>query len=160
AEELIYALQDDAGQVLNLNRGRAFDPQHQYSRFRGVIVLRLARPLDLLRLGMRRDRLADDLRPARHQLDRCESLLGKDVIQRLAQDVGERTRRSAARLVHVRRLCHRSIMRLAGDRLARKASTPSAPSRDDLPRAGDLLSWYDRHRRALPWRAPPGQRSD
>jgi len=27
-------------------------------------------------------------------------------------------------------------------------------------KAGDLLAWYDRHRRALPWRAVPGERSD
>jgi A/G-specific adenine glycosylase len=28
------------------------------------------------------------------------------------------------------------------------------------PRAADLLAWYDRHRRALPWRAPPGKLAD
>jgi A/G-specific adenine glycosylase len=28
------------------------------------------------------------------------------------------------------------------------------------PRAADLLAWYDRHRRALPWRALPGERAD
>jgi A/G-specific adenine glycosylase len=28
------------------------------------------------------------------------------------------------------------------------------------PRAADLLAWYDRHRRALPWRAPPGATPD
>jgi A/G-specific adenine glycosylase len=28
------------------------------------------------------------------------------------------------------------------------------------PRAADLLAWYDRHRRALPWRALPGERPD
>lgn len=28
------------------------------------------------------------------------------------------------------------------------------------PQAADLLAWYDRHRRALPWRAQPGERSD
>jgi len=28
------------------------------------------------------------------------------------------------------------------------------------PQAADLLDWYDRHRRALPWRAQPGERSD
>src|SRR5438128_8753082 len=27
-------------------------------------------------------------------------------------------------------------------------------------RAADLLAWYDRHRRALPWRALPGERPD
>jgi len=29
-----------------------------------------------------------------------------------------------------------------------------------LPQSGALLDWYDRHRRVLPWRAPPGRRSD
>ncbi|WP_336485588.1 A/G-specific adenine glycosylase [Methylobacterium nigriterrae] len=28
------------------------------------------------------------------------------------------------------------------------------------PRAADLLGWYDRHRRILPWRALPGERPD
>ncbi|MEO8300803.1 MAG: A/G-specific adenine glycosylase, partial [Rhizomicrobium sp.] len=26
--------------------------------------------------------------------------------------------------------------------------------------ASQLLAWYDRHRRVLPWRAPKGQRAD
>jgi A/G-specific adenine glycosylase len=30
----------------------------------------------------------------------------------------------------------------------------------DLPDGADLLAWYDRHRRSLPWRAPPGERAD
>ncbi len=29
-----------------------------------------------------------------------------------------------------------------------------------MPRAADLLAWYDRHRRALPWRSRRGERSD
>ncbi len=37
-------------------------------------------------------------------------------------------------------------------------------TRSELSRAGDLpdrlLAWYDRHRRRLPWRAPPGRRAD
>ena len=28
------------------------------------------------------------------------------------------------------------------------------------PQTTDLLAWYDRHRRQLPWRAPPGRRAD
>src|SRR6266849_2653662 len=35
---------------------------------------------------------------------------------------------------------------------------PSPTSRP--PDAGALLAWYDRHRRDLPWRAPPGRRPD
>ena len=38
----------------------------------------------------------------------------------------------------------------------------TGPSEDDAEnnRAELLLAWYDRHRRRLPWRAPPGERAD
>src|ERR1051326_1722090 len=34
------------------------------------------------------------------------------------------------------------------------------PSNPDAPDPQALLAWYDRHRRHLPWRAPPGKRAD
>jgi A/G-specific adenine glycosylase len=37
------------------------------------------------------------------------------------------------------------------------AKRPAAVS---SPQPTDLLAWYDRHRRKLPWRAPPGVRAD
>jgi A/G-specific adenine glycosylase len=37
---------------------------------------------------------------------------------------------------------------------------PKAQSRVDAPDPAALLAWYDRHRRHLPWRAPPGKRAD
>ncbi|HVV94230.1 MAG TPA: A/G-specific adenine glycosylase, partial [Hyphomicrobiales bacterium] len=36
----------------------------------------------------------------------------------------------------------------------------SSPSTADAPSPAALLAWYDRHRRALPWRARPGERPD
>src|SRR5215207_9086626 len=36
-------------------------------------------------------------------------------------------------------------------------ASSSAPSR---PNPADLLTWYDRHRRKLPWRAAPGETPD
>jgi A/G-specific adenine glycosylase len=51
----------------------------------------------------------------------------------------------------------------AGNRLPSREPA-AAPARrrapDPLPSASDLLDWYDRHRRALPWRAAPGLASD
>jgi A/G-specific adenine glycosylase len=52
--------------------------------------------------------------------------------------------------------------------LAAKARRKKSPASNPIeqrgqpcgPRAADLLAWYDRHRRALPWRARPGERSD
>ncbi|HEY1982184.1 MAG TPA: A/G-specific adenine glycosylase [Xanthobacteraceae bacterium] len=35
-----------------------------------------------------------------------------------------------------------------------------APAAMSSPQPTDLLAWYDRHHRKLPWRAPPGQRAD
>src|SRR5690242_13907253 len=46
----------------------------------------------------------------------------------------------------------------------RKKASASSPSKQRGkpagPEAADLLAWYERHRRALPWRARPGERSD
>ena len=41
-------------------------------------------------------------------------------------------------------------------RMARKPKTKTAPR----PSAVTLLAWYDRHRRTLPWRLPPGETPD
>ena len=37
---------------------------------------------------------------------------------------------------------------------------PAMPASEPSPKAADLLVWYDRHRRVLPWRALPGERPD
>jgi A/G-specific adenine glycosylase len=34
------------------------------------------------------------------------------------------------------------------------------PAAISSPQPTDLLAWYDRHRRKLPWRVPPGQRAE
>ena len=40
------------------------------------------------------------------------------------------------------------------------AKHPDDESADDDSVAADLLGWYDRHARVLPWRSPPGERPD
>jgi len=49
-------------------------------------------------------------------------------------------------------------MTLAGNRLRQKPVEPAGKT--GPPRAADLLAWYDRHRRSLPWRAAPGEKAD
>ena len=49
-------------------------------------------------------------------------------------------------------------MTLAADRETRKRPAPRG--RPVHPQAADLLAWYDRHRRELAWRAPPGETAD
>src|SRR5215470_7421569 len=54
-------------------------------------------------------------------------------------------------------------MTLAAKRRGKKSPASSRIEQRGQPRgpqAADLLAWYDRHRRALPWRARPGKRSD
>ncbi|WP_018266783.1 A/G-specific adenine glycosylase [Methylosinus sp. LW4] len=43
---------------------------------------------------------------------------------------------------------------------AARSSTKSPPRPDPRALLSDLLSWYDRRRRDLPWRAAPGERAD
>jgi A/G-specific adenine glycosylase len=47
-------------------------------------------------------------------------------------------------------------MRVAGAAIRKKRAAAGV----DAPDPADLLAWYDRHRRHLPWRSPPGQRGD
>jgi len=52
-------------------------------------------------------------------------------------------------------------MTLAGRDAGRKRKTRREPAGGrQVPRSSDLLAWYDRHRRRLPWRAGPGERPD
>src|SRR4030088_1039182 len=57
-------------------------------------------------------------------------------------------------------------MTLAGAKAYRKINAPlptpkvRAAERTPLPVARDLLAWYDRHRRDLPWRAARGATPD
>jgi A/G-specific adenine glycosylase len=50
------------------------------------------------------------------------------------------------------------------DRSKPRSASPALPAAQagDLrdPSSDDLLAWYDRHRRALPWRALPGETPD
>jgi len=41
-----------------------------------------------------------------------------------------------------------------------KAKSPRAKPPTSLPQPADLLAWYDRHRRVMPWRALPGRQAD
>jgi A/G-specific adenine glycosylase len=55
------------------------------------------------------------------------------------------------------------MITLAAKTRRKKSPAPSPIEQRGQPRgpqAADLLAWYDRHRRALPWRAPAGKRSD
>src|SRR5262249_52391799 len=97
AEEPVHPLQHHVGKMLDFDRGRALDPQHQRARC-GRLALAPPRPPDPFRFRMGGDLRARDLRPAGDELGRGEALLGEGVAQRLVQKVLERTRIRIARL--------------------------------------------------------------
>ena len=105
AEEAVHALQDHAREVLDLHRGRPFDPQHQGPRL-GWTAVGGALPLDFFRLRMGGDLRSHDIGPAGDELGRGEALLGEGVAQRLVQKLFERPRIGFAGLVHGASLCH------------------------------------------------------
>src|ERR1700712_2570913 len=45
-------------------------------------------------------------------------------------------------------------------RAVRRKKAAPAPVAEQGASAAQLLAWYDRHRRILPWRARPGQKAD
>ena len=51
-------------------------------------------------------------------------------------------------------------MSLSGAAVRRKKVSPADRGQVAPARPALLLDWYDRHRRALPWRPPPGRRAD
>jgi len=95
AEEAVDPFQDDVRFVLDLQRRRPLDPQHQR---RGLLRLALdrPRPLHLQRFGMTRHVGARDLRPARDQFARGKALLGIGVGEDVAEQDGERLCADAA----------------------------------------------------------------
>jgi A/G-specific adenine glycosylase len=50
------------------------------------------------------------------------------------------------------------IATVSGKPVARQRGKRRTP--ESCPQPTALLAWYDRHRRKLPWRAPPGERAD
>src|ERR1044072_3476490 len=56
--------------------------------------------------------------------------------------------------------CRRALPDRAAMTLAVATERRKRVSHGGEPRSADLLAWYDRHRRVLPWRAAPGKRAD
>src|SRR5205814_2904469 len=86
----------------------------------------------------------NDLRPVGDHAGRGEALARERVGDRLPDELAQELW-VRARLVHGRRLCQIETMSLAVKAGAKKLRSPDPAV---------LLAWYDRHRRALPWRAP------
>src|SRR5215211_5141672 len=202
AEIPVHPFQDHRREMLHLDRGWTFDPQHQRRRLR-LFVPTGPRPLQLDGFRKGSDLRADDLGPVGDQFARGKTLAGEYVAEAAADKIAERLGIGLPGLVHRRPLCHRSGMKVAAKRRGKKEiaqrrpmeGEPSVPAfpppqgapqggreqtvlgesecppserdhgsaqqvTDARPNAEDLLAWYDRHRRRLPWRAAPGETAD
>ncbi len=69
---------------------------------------------------------------------------------------GDRLRRTAAPLVH---FTVASVIPGQNSSPSLIANYSSVMSPRDATRASEILDWYDRHRRSMPWRALPGERT-
>jgi A/G-specific adenine glycosylase len=105
---------------------------------------------------MGRDVRADDIGPPRHQFTRGKALLGEASLIALPSnaDNGFAVRGPGLFMGG----CRRYIWRY--DLISAAARRKKSPEAHETDRPALLLAWYDRHRRQLPWRAPPGQTSD
>src|ERR1700728_1698335 len=169
AQELVDPLADHVGGMLKLDRRRALDPQYQCAGL-ALLAVDRAYPLDFDRLAVRGNVGADDLGPARHQFGRGKALLLEGLAHGLGDEIAQRLGEGAGGLVHGAVLCHPSAGTLARSLAMTSAATvsgkPVARQRgkrrvaQSCPQPTSLLAWYDRHRRKLPWRAPPGERAD
>src|SRR4051794_24760164 len=155
-EKPVHPVEDDAGHVLDLERNRSLDSQHQRGRI-GIILVHAPRPDHPHRLGMIRDVGADDLGPVRHQAGLGKALLRERAGDGLAGQLAQEARLRAPGLVHGVRLWQIGGMSLAAKPRGKK-TTELGPQA--APDAAQLLQWYDRHRRALPWRARAGESAD
>jgi len=121
------------------------------------------RPLDLYRLAVSGDLDADDFGPARHQLGRGKTLPRERFTYDLAGQFAQRLGESAAGLVRGAVVCHPSLAMVTAMKVTAKTTMGQRRGHhgaNSLPQPTDLLAWYDRHRRRLPWRAAVGERAD
>jgi A/G-specific adenine glycosylase len=162
AEEAIDAFANQAGEVLDFDRGRALDTQNKRSWRPGAGFVG-AGPLDFDGFAVRGNFGAGDFGPACHQFGRRKALAGKGVAHDLAEEIAQRFGGRAGGLVHDKVLCHPSgkteaDMTVAAKAPGRQRAKTAAP--DSVPQPAALLAWFDRHGRTLPWRAKSGERPD
>ena len=123
AEEAVDPLQDHGRQMLDFERRRTFDPQHQRGRFRGC--RRSSARGQLIFIGSQWAAISAPTMSAQRGDDfgRGEALRAEGVAQgQLPSEVGKRPGTTARGLVHGARLCHRSAMAIG-------AMTRSSPAR-------------------------------
>ena len=172
AEEPVHPFEDHGGEMLNFQGCRTLDPQDQRGWFRRFVACR-ARPVDFKRLAMGGDLRSDNVGPAKNDLGRGETLRLEDIAQSRREQVRKRPGKTARGLAHDQfsmrmilsenRFPSFGIMQVPLYAIAAVmtvAARLSPRKKARTPEPAELLAWYNRHARVLPWRARRGERTD
>jgi A/G-specific adenine glycosylase len=152
AEEPVDPLEDDGRQMLDFERRRTFNAKHQRRGFRRFLLC-AAWPGDLERLAMSGNLRADDVRPAGDDLGRGKALRAESLAQGGAEQFRKRPGKTARGFGHRHTACGIVGVMSVAAQLPRRKKAPT-------PEPAELLAWYDRHARVLPWRALRGEHAD
>src|SRR3984885_14048945 len=148
--------------MLRLERESALDPQHQGcgNHWRvGIALGGARRPLQLDRPGVARERFTDDGWPIGDQTCFTQAARGQRLGDQSGSEFSQRLG-SASRALHHRRLGAESEgwgHEVDGMSANVSLSTSEAKRKATV---GRTLAWWDRNRRALAWRAAPGETPD
>ena len=152
AKEAVDPLENDGGQVLDFQCRRAFNAKHQRGGFRSFLPAG-AWPGDFERFAVSGNFRADDVRPAGNNFGRGKALRPEGLAQGGAEQFGKRPGKTARRFGHRDTACAIVGLMTVAARLPRRKKAPA-------PDPVELLAWYDRHARVLPWRARQGEHAN
>ena len=152
---------DHRGAVLRLEREGAFDPQHEGRRnIRriGIALRGPGRPLQFDRPRVTRKRLTDDGRPVGDQAPLAQASRGQRLGDQSGREFSQPLGAAASALHH----CFGGRREKRGLGVQRMSANVSAPASEAKRKAivARTLSWWDRRRRPLAWRAGPGETPD
>jgi A/G-specific adenine glycosylase len=161
AEMRVRPSHDHRGAVLRLEPEGAFHPQHQGRASDRRVRIAFGgpgRPLQLDGSGMTREGLADDGRPIGDQACFAQTARGQCLGDQPGSEFSQRLG-AAPRALH-----HRlgTESKKAGHEVDGMSANVSALASEAKRKAivARTLAWWDRCRRALAWRAEPGEISD
>ena len=139
--------------VLEFKRGRPRYPQVQHAP-----APLPPRKGQFFRLAHAGDLGPDDGRPVDNQIGMRETAPTQGLRRQFGDELSHRARFTTAPGTILLVLCPGVVAQVFSLRLFRLYST--GMTLGDATRATEILDWYDRHRRAMPWRAPSGVRPD
>jgi A/G-specific adenine glycosylase len=161
AEMRVYPSHDHRGAVLRLERESAFDPKDESrggGRRVGIAFGGSRRPLQLDRPGMTRNGLAHNGWPIGDQARLAQAARGQRLGDQPGCEFSERLGAAAPALHHRFGTESEDAQHEVDGMSANVGALTSEAKRKAI--VARTLAWWDGHRRALAWRAEPGEIPD